>query len=96
MIEYRGKEFTGYNKPMQASKWSKHKYTVLAKEWNKIKIIHFGHRDYKHNYSLEAKKSFRARHKCDIVEKWSKLTAAYRSCWFLWPKWKEPNGKARV
>lgn len=62
------------------------KKVVLACSGGKQKTIHYGAVGYKHNYSAKAKKSFRARHKCDKAEKSSKLTARYWACKDLWPK----------
>ncbi len=52
---------------------------VLAKEGDTIKLIHYGQKGYGHNYSSTARKSFRARHKCDTAPgpKWK---ARYWSC----------------
>lgn len=58
------------------------KKVVKACEDGKEKIVHYGDTDYKHNYSKEARKSFRARHKCD--KKKSKLSAGYWACKDLW------------
>lgn len=65
------------NKPTRSYKPGK-KFMVLASEGGKKKLIHFGAKGYKHNYSKGARKSYRARHKCD--QKKSKLTASYWSC----------------
>ena len=65
------------NKPARSYKPNK-KFMVLAKQGGKQKLIHFGAKGYKHNYSKPARKSYRARHKCD--EKKSKLSASYWSC----------------
>jgi hypothetical protein len=46
------------------------------------KLIHFGATGYGHNYSAAARKSFKARHKCDTAN--DKLTARYWSCNNLW------------
>lgn len=62
------------------------KRVVLACESGKQKLIHYGAAGYKHNYSAKAKKSFRARHTCDVAERSSKLTARYWACKDLWPK----------
>ena len=40
-IEYRGKTFPGYNKPVKSDRPEKKKM-VLAKEGDKVKLIHFG------------------------------------------------------
>ena len=58
------------------------KRMVKACEGGKEKLIHFGAKDYGHNYSAAARKSFKARHKCGTAK--SKLTARYWSCKKLW------------
>jgi len=55
---------------------------VLASEGGTKKLIHYGAKGYGHNYSKPARKSFRARHKCDTKK--SKLTASYWACKDLW------------
>lgn len=62
------------------------KRAVLACEGGKKRIIHYGATGYRHNYSAAAKRSFRARHKCDAAERKTKLTARYWACRDLWPK----------
>jgi hypothetical protein len=81
-IEHRGVTFPGYNKPRKSTRPGKKKM-VLAKQGDKVKVIHYGDTDYKHNYSAEAKKNFRARHRCS--EQKDKLSAAYWACKDLWP-----------
>lgn len=81
-VEYRGTKFPGFNKPRKSTK-SEKKKMVLAKSGDKIKVVHYGATGYRHNYSPEAKRSFRARHKCD--QKKDKLSAAYWACRDLWP-----------
>jgi len=71
------------NKPTTSTRPGKKKM-VKACEGGKEKLVHYGAKGYKHNYSPEAKRSFRARHKCD--EKKSKLGAGYWACKDLWPK----------
>lgn len=57
----------------------KKKFVVLASEGGKTKTIRFGDAKMKIRKSNpNARKSFRARHKCD--QKKSKLTAGYWSC----------------
>jgi hypothetical protein len=73
------------NKPQKSWRPGKKK-VVLACEGGKQKLIHYGAVGYKHNYSAGAKKSFRARHRCDVAERSSKLTARYWACKDLWPK----------
>ena len=57
------------------------KKMVKGCEGGKEKLIHFGAKGYGHNYS-SARKSFRARHKCDTAK--SKLTVRYWACKHLW------------
>ena len=57
-IEYRGETFPGYNKPKKYSGSGRFKKRVLAKKGDKVKIINFGHRGYKHNYSKKARDSY--------------------------------------
>lgn len=58
------------------------KKMVKACQGGEEKLIHFGATGYGHNYSAAARKSFKARHKCDTAT--SKLTARYWSCKKLW------------
>lgn len=69
------------NKPVPSTSPGK-KMMVKACEGGKEQIVHFGAKGYGHNYSSAARKSFRARHKCD--EKKSKLSAQYWACKKLW------------
>ena len=78
------------NKP-RTSPNPKKKKVVKACENGQEKLVHFGAEGYKHNYSPEAKKSFRARHSCD--EKKSKLSAQYWACRNLWGKNKKIGEK---
>lgn len=69
------------NRPMKSPN-PKKKKVVKACEGGKEKIIHYGAAGYGHNISSAARKSFRARHKCD--QKNSKLGARYWACKDLW------------
>ena len=69
------------NKPRPSTSPGK-KMMVKACEGGQEKLVHFGAKGYGHNYSAAARKSFRARHKCD--EKKSKLSAQYWACKKLW------------
>lgn len=60
----------------------KKKKMVKACKGGQEKIVHFGHTDYGHNYSAKARKSFRARHKCDTAK--DKFTPRYWACKALW------------
>ena len=51
------------------------------------KLLHFGAKGYGNNYSAAARKSFKARHKCDTAD--DKLTPRYWACKHLW---KGPGG----
>jgi len=69
------------NKPRRSTSAGK-KMMVKACAGGKEKIIHFGAKGYGHNYSAAARKSFKARHKCDTAN--DKLTARYWACKKLW------------
>lgn len=71
------------NKPIKSWKKGKKK-VVKACVGSKEKLIHFGASGYGHNYSPAARKSFRARHKCNTAK--DKLTARYWACKNLWTK----------
>ena len=72
-VVYRGKKYPGFNKPRRNTGSSKHKMEVLAKKGNEIKVVRFGHKDYGHNYSSEARKSYLAR-SAGIKDKSGRLT----------------------
>ena len=80
-IEYRGKKFPGYNKPIKSDRPEK-KGMVLAKEGETVKLIHFGDSSMGHNYSPEARASFKARHAKNIAK--GKMSAAYWADQKLW------------
>lgn len=69
------------NKPRRSDREGKKKM-VKACDNGKEKLIHYGAKGYGHNYSPKARKSFRARHKCE--GKKDKLTASYWACRDLW------------
>lgn len=93
-IKYRGETFPGYNKPKQAPAGSKHKKRVLAKKGDKVKVVNFGARGYKHNYSPEAKKNYLAR-SAGIKGKDDKFSANYWSRRELWPKNQKADGSSK-
>ena len=72
MIKYKGKAFKGYNLPRTSWLDSKKK-VVLAKKGSKIKLIHYGAKGYKHNYSKDAWKNYMSR-SAGIRDKKGKLT----------------------
>lgn len=68
--------FKEVNKPRRGGP---KKFEVIAVEGDKVQYITFGDPDMKIRKSdPAARKSFRARHKCDTAK--SKLTARYWSC----------------
>jgi hypothetical protein len=73
--------FTGYNQPKKSNRPEK-KEMVVAKEGDKVKLIHYGDASMGHNYSDEARKNFKARHAKNIAK--GKLSAAYWSNARLW------------
>ena len=77
------KENMQCNKPQKSWKPAK-KRVVKACSGGKEKIIHFGASEYGNNYNSVARKSFRARHKCDTAN--DKLTARFWACKNLWSK----------
>jgi len=80
-VKYRGTKFPGFNKPRSSTRDGKKKM-VLAKKGDKIKVVHYGDSDYKHNYSKEARDNFRSRHNCSDQK--DKFSAAYWACKDLW------------
>lgn len=69
------------NKPVASDRPGKKKM-VKACENGKEKLLHFGAKGYGHNYSAEARKSFKARHSCDTAN--DKMTPRYWACKHLW------------
>ena len=88
MISYRGKKFSGYNKPRTS--WLKgKKKVVLARKGNEVKIIHYGAKGYKHNYSRQARQNYLSRSagirdKQGRLTKDNKLSANYWARTDLW------------
>lgn len=75
-IEYRGHTFPGYNKPIDSWLPNKKK-AVLAKEGDKVKLIHFGYKgmeDYTQHKDKDRRKNYLAR-SGGIRDKSGKLTA---------------------
>ena len=58
------------------------KMMVKACSNGQEKLLHFGAKGYGNNYSEAARKSFKARHKCDTAD--DKLTPRYWACKHLW------------
>lgn len=62
-VEYMGKTFPGYNKPIPSDKKDKKKM-VLVKRGDKVKLIHFGQKgyeDYTQHHSKERRKNYLTR-----------------------------------
>jgi hypothetical protein len=78
---YKKLGFSGYNQPRKSNRPEK-KMMVVAKEGDKVKLIHFGDASMGHNYSKEARNSFKARHGKNIAK--GKLSAAYWADKELW------------
>tara|TARA_R100001086_G_scaffold243319_1_gene172025 strand:- start:3964 stop:4302 length:339 start_codon:yes stop_codon:yes gene_type:complete len=86
------------NKPTRSYKKGKKKMVVVIDpKTGKKKLIHYGAKGFGHNISKAARKSFRARHRCDKQK--DKTTAVYWACKDLWsassPK-KTTGTKGRV
>lgn len=81
------------NSPIKSWRKSKKK-VVKACSRGREKIIHYGASGYGHNYSTQARKSFRARHRCDSAN--DMLSARYWACRDLWssrsPRRRCPSG----
>lgn len=75
------KDLLKCNYPKKSPKEGRKKVVKACKD-GKEKIIHYGATGYDHNYSTEAKKSFRARHKCDTSK--DKLSADGYQVRFHW------------
>lgn len=74
-IEYRGKTFPGYNKPVPSDKKGKKKM-VLAKDGDKVKLLHFGDStmsDYTKHKNAKRRKNYLTR-SAGIRDKNGKLT----------------------
>ena len=69
------------NRPVASDRPGKKKM-VKACAGGKEKLLHFGAKGYGHNYSAAARKSFKARHKCESAT--DKLTPRYWACKNLW------------
>ena len=73
---------TGLNKPKRTPKHPTKKAVVAVRVGGKIKIIRFGAQGMGHNYSPEARKSFKARHARNIRK--GKSSAAYWANKVFW------------
>lgn len=73
---------TGLNKPKRTPKHRTKKAVVAVRVGGKVKIIRFGAQGMGHNYSPEARKSFKARHGKNIRK--GKSSAAYWANKVFW------------
>lgn len=58
------------------------KRVVKACSRGRERIVHYGDTAYRHNYSSQARRNFRSRHRCHNAT--DKLTARYWACKDLW------------
>lgn len=98
-VEYHGKTFPGYNQPIASDRPEKKKM-VLAKKGDEVRLIHFGQKGYKHNYSESAKKNYLSRSagirgKGGKLTKDDKFSANYWARRELWPQGEPADGTAK-
>lgn len=99
-VNYRGQTFPGYNIPVANRGNSQHKKMVLAKKGDKVKLIRFGHKGYKHNYNKKAKSNYLTRsagirNKSGQLTKNDKFSANYWSRRVLWPRGQKADGSSK-
>lgn len=90
MINYRGENFSGYNKPKRTPNHPNKSHAVLAKEGDKVKLIRFGQQGVSGSPKREGesaankarREAFKARHASNIAK--GKMSAAY---WANKTKW---------
>ena len=90
MINYRGEQFEGYNKPKRTPKHESKSHAVLAKDGETVKLIRFGQQGVSGSPPAKGESaadkarraSFKARHAQDIAK--GKMSAAY---WANKVKW---------
>ena len=83
MINYRGEQFEGYNKPKRTPKHESKSHAVLAKEGETVKLIRFGQQGVSGSPASKGESaadkarraSFKARHAENIAK--GKMSAAY-------------------
>jgi len=81
-IEYRGKTFSGFNKPRNSWLDTK-KFAVLAKKGNQVKLIHFGDPNMSIKKNQPARKKSYCSRSGGIKGKSDKFSANYwsRKAW---------------
>jgi len=63
-LQYRGHEFPGFNKPVNAPAGAKEKKMVLAKKGDEVKLVRFGLRgmqDYTQHHDEKRRENYLAR-----------------------------------
>jgi hypothetical protein len=75
---------TKLNKPKRTPKHPKKKGIVATRVNGKVKVIRFGDQNMGHNYSAEARKSFKSRHAKNIKK--GRSSAAFWADKFFWSK----------
>ena len=73
---------SGFNKPKRTPSHKTKKAVVAVRDGGSVKIIRFGDQKMGHNYSPEARKSFKARHGKNIAR--GKTSAAYWANKMFW------------
>ena len=81
---------SGLNKPKRTPQHPTKKAVVAVRDGSKIKVIRFGDQKMGHNYSPEARKSFKARHAKNIAR--GKTSAAF---WANKVFWSGPGGSKK-
>lgn len=82
-VEYRGEEFSGYNKPKRTPGHANKSHAVLAKVGSTVKLIRFGQQGVSGSpKGTKRNKAFKARHAKNIAR--GRLSAAY---WANKTKW---------
>ncbi len=87
------------NKHYPSTKKDK-KRMVLVKKGDKTKLVHYGQKGYKHNYSKDAKKSYLARsggirNKSGELTKNDPFSPNFHARRQLWPQNKKADGSAK-
>jgi hypothetical protein len=90
MINYRGENFSGYNKPKRTPNHPNKSHVVLAKEGDKVKLIRFGQQGVSGSPKREGesaankarREAFKARHASNIAK--GKMSAAWWSAKVKW------------
>ena len=81
---------SGLNNPKRTPQHPTKKAVVAVRDGSKIKVIRFGDQKMGHNYSPEARKSFKARHAKNIAR--GKTSAAF---WANKVFWSGPGGSKK-